>query len=110
MWNVDPEILCQKHLFGEHVEMHMFLGCIKKGTSLKGYIDKGLVEVNNIKKRHDDLKNEIIKRGYLHKSPLELNDIILWDIGCVNSEQNINELYNRCEKCRSRIIRLKNER
>ena len=100
-WNVNPEFLCTKHLLGEHVEHHMFIGCMKKGTSLKGYIEKGLVEVQNIKKRHDELVTEMIKRGMNHNTPLEQN--ICYDAGYVNSEQNINELRNRCEKCKERI-------
>jgi len=100
-WNVNPEILCTKHLLGEHVESHMYMGCIKKGTSLKGYIDKGLVEVHNITKRHNELVNEMIKRGMNHKTPIE--EFICEEIGYVNSEKNIEELKRRCIKCRERI-------
>ena len=100
-WNVNPEFLCTKHLLGEHVESHMYVGCIKKGTSLKGYIDKGLVEVHHIKSRHDELVKEMIKRGMNHKTPIE--EFTCQDAGLVNSEQNINELRRRCEKCRERI-------
>jgi len=103
MWNVPVEILCRQHLLGEHNETHAFIGCMKKGTSLKGYIEKGLVEVQNIKKRHDELSEEMVKRGYRHLSPLEQN--ICYDAGYVNSEQNINELRDRCEKCKERIER-----
>jgi len=101
MWNVKPEKLCRQHLLGEHNEVHAFIGCIKKGTSLKGYIEKGLVEVHNIKKRHDELVQEMIKRGFNHKTPID--EINLPVVGYVNSEQNINELHRRCEKCRERI-------
>lgn len=101
MWKVDPKFLCTNHLIGLHLEMHMFIGCIKKGTSLKGYIEKGLVEVHNIKKEHDLASEEMIKRGFNHKTPL--NEFICDDVGYVNSEQNINELKRRCPKCRERI-------
>jgi len=100
-WNVNPEFLCTKHLLGEHVEQHMYVGCIKKGTSLRGYIDKGLVEVHNIVKRHNLLAEEMVKRGYRHLSPIE--EFTCQEIGCVDSEQNINELRNRCKKCKERI-------
>ena len=102
-WNVNPEFLCTKHLLGEHVESHMYVGCIKKGTSLKGYIDKGLVEVHHIKSRHDELVKEMIKRGMNHKTPIE--EFTCQDAGYVDSEQNINELRTRCIKCRERIER-----
>lgn len=103
-WMVDPKFLCQKHLNGEHVESHMYLGCIKKGTSLKGYIEKGLVEVHNIQIRHDELANEMIKRGYNHNSPLDCCDL-LWEEGFVNSIDNIEELKRRCPECKKRIER-----
>ena len=100
MWNIDPSKLCDKHLLGEHVEMHMFVGSIKKGTSLKGYINKGLVEVHNIKKRHNDLDNEMNKRGMKHKSSLpDFND---WIEGKVLSKTNHLSLCNRCINCKNR--------
>lgn len=101
MWNVDPSLLCRKHMLGEHLEMHMLNGCIKKGTSLKGYIEKGLVEVQNIKKRHDELASEMIKRGYNHKT--HFLEFSCWDAGYVNVEQNIEELKRRCPKCKERF-------
>jgi hypothetical protein len=101
-WNVNPEFLCTKHLLGEHVEQHMFIGCWCKGTSLTGYIDKGLVEIHNIIKRHDELANEMLRRGMIHKSPLN-GEITGDEIGCVDAEQNIKELKRRCKKCRERI-------
>lgn len=93
MWNVPVEWLCRQHLLGEHNEVHCFVGCIKKGTSLKGYIDKGLVEVHNIVERHNLLAEEMIKRGYRHLSPLE--EFTCQEIGCVDVEQNIKELHRR---------------
>ena len=101
MWNVNPKILCTKHILGEHVEIHSFLGTIKKGTSVKGYIEKGLLEVHNLKKRHDELKEEMIKRGMNHKS--EFPEFKSWIEGFVDSENNINELKKRCEKCKINI-------
>jgi hypothetical protein len=101
MWNVPVEYLCRNHALGEHLEMHMFIGCLKKGISLKGYIDKGMVEVHNIKKRHDELAKSFSTRNYNHKSPIEEFDYI--ETGYVNIEQNIEELKRRCKKCKERI-------
>ena len=97
MWNVNPKILCNSHMLGEHVEMHFFLGWIKKGKSIKGFIEKGLVEVHNIKKRHDELAEEMIKRGMNHKSPME--DYNFETAGYVNIQENLKELKKRCNKC-----------
>jgi len=101
MWNVDPRFLCRKHLLGEHVEMHMFLGSILKGKSMRGFIEKGLVEIHNIKLRHHQLKNEMIDRGMNHKS--DLPDCNLWTEGKVDSFDNIDELIKRCPDCKKRI-------
>jgi len=103
-WMVDPKLLCQKHLSGCHVEQHMFIGCIKKGTSLKGYIEKGLVEVHNIQSRHDELAKEMLRRGYNHNSPLNCSNL-LWEEGFVDSLSNLVELKRRCPKCKERIER-----
>jgi len=98
MWNVNPELMCNQHLLGEHVEMHMFIGVINKNKSIKGYLDKGLVEIHNIKKRHDSLAKEMKKRGFNHKSELpEYNKI---KKGKVNIRKNKIELFKRCKKCR----------
>lgn len=61
---VDPAVLCRKHLLGEHVECHMFVGAILKGISLAGYKAKGLIEIHNLKLRHEALSREMLKRGY----------------------------------------------
>jgi len=102
-WNVNPELLCSKHLRGEHFEHHMFLGSIKKGISMKGYINKGLVEMHNIKNRHDELALEMMNRGYNHKSEMEEYSLI--KEGYVDSEENIKILINKCPKCKERMIK-----
>lgn len=97
MWMVDPKYLCRKHLLGEHVELHMFVGTILKNKSLKGFKENNLVEVHNIKQRHEDLKNEMIKRGYNHKSQLqEFKDFYY---GKINKDENLKELTKRCSVC-----------
>ena len=57
MWKVNPKVMCRQHLLGEHVEMHMFVGCWNKGIKLNGYLEGGLVELCEVKNRHDELAN-----------------------------------------------------
>jgi len=102
MWLVDPKLLCRQHLLGEHLEMHMFMGCIKNGTSLKGYIKNGLVEVDKILHRHNELADEMKLRGYCHKSNLD-GEELLWCEGNVYVEKNIEDLKSRCKECQKRI-------
>lgn len=99
MWMVDPGMMCRKHLLGEHVECHMFLGCIRKGKSLQGYIVKGLVEVHHLKIRHDALAQEMFHRGYNHQTPFPA-DFHHSPVGHVDIRQSISDLMERCPECR----------
>lgn len=100
MWNINPAILCNKHLCGEHVEMHMFLGCLRKGKSIQGYIDKGLVEIDYIIPRHNKLANEMIRRKMNHHSPLEnIEFIYQGPNGKVDILESALDLFSRCKKC-----------
>ena len=47
MWMVDPKIMCRKHLLGEHVEHHMFVGTINKRISIVGYLRDNLLLAQN---------------------------------------------------------------
>jgi len=100
-WNVNPRKMCGKHLRGEHCECHMFIGTIKKKKKLNGYIDKGLVEVHNIAKRHDQLAVEMLRRGYKHATRILAKDKkLLYKAGEIDSSKNILELCRRCRDCR----------
>ena len=100
MWNVNPKKMCNRHLLGEHLEMHMFLGCLKKGTSIKGYIDKGLVEANNILARHDELVREMKVRGMNHNSGMLFYPYAEENKGKVDVKENERELCKRCIDCK----------
>ena len=69
-WMVDPRIMCRKHLLGEHLEHHMLIGSIKNGKKIKGYIDNNLLEPLSLFNRHEQLVQEMLRRGYSHNSQL----------------------------------------
>jgi hypothetical protein len=80
----------------------MFKGTFEKGKSIEGYLERGLVNLGQIKTRHDELVKEMIKRGFNHKSPMqefkehnENKNIIT-----VDSIKNKLELANRCKDCK----------
>jgi hypothetical protein len=98
MWNVSPRKMCNQHILGEHLEMHMFIGSIRKGIKLDGYISKGLVETNYIKSRHDILVKEMIRRGMTHNSPMD--NFECEPLGKVNKAENEIVLSSRCNKCK----------
>ena len=104
MWMIDPKLMCQKHLCGEHVETHMFLGALKKGSKLDGYLNGNLFEPRSLKERHDALASEMTRRGYNHKSPLTVDESLLQCLGdaCeikIDREKASSDLFSRCEKC-----------
>jgi len=106
-WLVDPKHMCRKHLLGEHVEHHMFVGSINKHISIKGYVEKNLLEPLLLEKRHAELVEEMIARGYNHKSKLpEIDWEYLRSTGHldhkINKEKAEKELFGRCKECKER--------
>jgi len=104
MWMVNTSILCRKHLLGEHVETHMFLGTLKRNKSITGYLNNNLFEPKSLKIRHDDLAKEMKKRGMNHKSNFPnnfyINNLTLLEKEVkVNIESSLNDLINRCLDC-----------
>lgn len=104
---VDPKLMCRKHLLGEHVEIHMLVGCMRKDKNIKGYIDKGLVELWKIYTRHNELAREMTRRGYRHNSmireigarhwaKLTADEILL---STVDIKKSISDLRKRCKEC-----------
>jgi len=106
MWLVDPKLLCRQHLLGEHLEIHMFVGILRcRSISIKGYLDGGLLQMDKLFDRHEELAIEMKRRGYNHKSPLDKKEvenlIRLWSSnGFVNVEENLKELRKRCLECK----------
>lgn len=120
MWMLDPKIMCQKHLCGEHVEIHMMLGTLKAGKKIDGYIKNNLCEPKSIFTRHEILSEEMKKRGYQHNSPICIDEVselvsnlpVVQQICCVNQPQSKIDLLGRCEECKKRyeqIIKKKME-
>lgn len=97
MWGVDPKTMCRQHLLGEHVEMHMFVGAIKKNKSLTGFL-QGLVDTRLIQRRHDELADEMTRRGFNHRSPMAYMDHV--GKGQIDTVANRHELSSRCLACK----------
>ena len=93
MWMVPPRKMCRKHLLGEHVEIHMAVASLRLGKSIAGSMEKGLLELHSLRRRHDELVVEILRRGYRHHSPLGL--IPRRNGGKVDRKANARELARR---------------
>jgi hypothetical protein len=99
MWMVDPRILCNQHLLGEHAEIHMFVGAIDHGFSVKGYLDKGLLETQSLYSRHVELAEEMERRNYRHKSKIANKWKRVEKSGHIDRQKNLKELISRCPRC-----------
>ena len=59
MWMLPPETMCRKHLLGEHVELHMLLGSLRRGKNIDGFLAGKLVDPRRMFRRHEELLLEM---------------------------------------------------
>lgn len=74
IWDVDPKVLCRKHLLGEHRELHALWVIIsqnKKGYSHHPETKRWVGKLAALYERHERLVLEMERRGYKHNSPLD---------------------------------------
>ncbi|UCD03925.1 MAG: hypothetical protein JSW73_05305 [Candidatus Woesearchaeota archaeon] len=99
-WNISPKLMCNKHLVGEHGEIHKSVANLrytKKWTlSLTA---KGFLEPQNFLERHNELAKEMINRRMNHRSPLDVSELYL-PKGKVDIRKSISDLKERCPQCR----------
>lgn len=100
MWMVNPRIMCRQHLLGEHAEIHMFIGTISRGKSVKGYLEKGLLEVHSLYDRHEELVEEMKRRGYNHQSDVDKKWKSAEKRGVIDRKKSLDELVKRCSSCK----------
>lgn len=109
---VDPKIMCQKHLCGEHFELHMILSHIKAGKKIDGFLKNNCLQPRMIFQRHEEIVNEMLARGYNHKTPITEEDCSCvcclskeqqyWEI---HKERSLYDLLERCLECQKRYRR-----
>lgn len=102
MWMVNPRVMCRQHLLGEHVEIHMYVGAISRGQSMSGYLQKGLLEVHSLYDRHEEIAEEMKRRGYKHCSDLDEKWRSAERSGAIDKKKNLEELLKRCPRCKRR--------
>ena len=108
MWMINPELLCNKHLLGEHGEIHKHRHNFEKKHKITKRISPVVqIEPESMEKRHNALAIEMQRRRYNHQSPY-----IQPDISYLNDNErfakadlsvSIIDLKNRCPECSSRI-------
>ncbi len=102
---ISPHLLCNQHLLGEHGELHKFRPSFVKQHSIAGRL--GQIEPRSMQSRHDELAEEMLRRGMNHRSPYEQPSLDYLPAvdrdGRVNLQQSVTDLCTRCPACRDRI-------
>lgn len=109
MWMIPPKLLCKKHLLGEHGEIHKHRhNFVKQHKITKRIFPVVQIEPSSMKQRHDELADEMIRRGYNHESPYEQPDLShLWEgerNAKVDRNISISDLINRCPQCTKNLM------
>lgn len=106
MWMINPELMCMKHVLGEHYEIHKHLPHLYKGVNIHGRFNPIIqIQLNSLQSRHDKL----VKYLKNHNSLLEVDEQKIkdnypkyYDL-FVDIEYNIKDLSSRCKECCEKI-------
>ncbi len=74
IWDIEPEKLCRQHLLGEHRELHAIWSILtedKRGYRNHPEVKRWVGKLKALYLRHESLVEEMLKRGYRHRSPLD---------------------------------------
>ena len=106
MWMINPKHMCNRHLLGEHGELHKFMHNWQKRHKIDGRIAGNAIEPMSYQERHESLAREMTARGFNHKSPLNQPDFSYLPLEqrlfAVDREASLKMLIERCEHCRER--------
>lgn len=74
IWDLDPRVLCDRHLLGEHRELHAIWSILTTGKT--GYANhpetlRWRGRLAALYARHDEEIAEMDRRGFRHASPLD---------------------------------------
>lgn len=109
MWMLPTAGMCRKHLLGEHVELHMLLGSLRRGKNIEGFLAGGLVDPLGIFARHEELVAEMTRRGFKHASPLDEHECaalaaVYAGRAAIDTTSNAHDLRQRCPDCASLMV------
>lgn len=76
IWDINPKLLCRKHLLAEHRELHGLWNVLTKHGGKGGYSRhpetlRWAGKQKALYLRHEALVKEFVRRGYRHHSPLD---------------------------------------
>lgn len=104
MWGINPKLLCKKHLLGEHGEIHKHRhNFIKQHSIAKRIAPVVQIAPEQMQKRHNELADEMLRRGYNHQSPYEQPDLSYLKSyerhAEIDTNVSILDLVIRCKDC-----------
>lgn len=107
MWMIKPELLCDKHLLGEHGEIHKHRHIFVKGYSIKNRVQcPAQIVPEHMEVRHNELAKEMTARGMKHASSYSQPDLCNYTLEEAMPEidiiYNIKDLSERCGNCRQK--------
>jgi hypothetical protein len=74
IWDLPPRILCRQHLLGEHRELHAIWTVLTRNRAGYSHHPETLRWKGRLRalyRRHEALAEEMGRRGYDHRSPLD---------------------------------------
>ena len=74
IWDLDPALLCDRHLLGEHRELHAIWSVLtagKRGYACHPETLRWRGRLGALYARHDAQVAELSRRGFRHASPLD---------------------------------------
>lgn len=113
MWMCDPKIMCRNHLIGEYREIFTFAGTLRLKKKIDGYIRNNCLEPLSLVLRFNELKDEMIRRGYKCKAILNFKENFVNYLPKsqkeyqIDVEQSLKNLLERCPECNKRFKELK---
>lgn len=106
LWlDIPTEKLCNQHLLGLHNEIHQEAGTIKNHPFgqkiLQGHYRLGQLHTTELQKRHEEVVQEMQKRGMNQDSRLKYRDQYgLIQAGFPIQKYNEISLASRCNDCK----------
>lgn len=74
IWDLEPAVLCDRHLVGEHAELHALWAVLtqdKRGYREHPETKRWVGRLAALHARHERLVAEMAARGFRHHSPLD---------------------------------------
>ena len=114
IWDLPVNVLCRKHLLGEHNELHIIWNVFtqnKKGWRNHPEVKRWEKHLPTLYLRHSQQVAEMKNRGYNHQSPLDIKSLNSADqkLSFPRSWQSIEKqthillVEKNCSGCTNRI-------